>query len=194
MIRWLVQPLTATSFMTMIMPNAIKAPPESQLSFDNSRWGNRRRHGHVEMYQRNIPSRGTEHHADSRAGPADDPRGQRGAEISVEFTVLGMPFIGINGGPHFRFSEAISFQVYTDGQPETDRYWAAIVDNGGTESRCGWCKDRFGVSWQILPRALLAAMSDPDAEAARRAMDAMMGRARIDIAGIERARAGEPLA
>jgi len=105
-----------------------------------------------------------------------------------------MPCVGLNGGPHFKFSEAISFQVYTDSQEETDRYWTAIVGNGGTESQCGWCKDKFGLSWQIMPRALLAALSDPDKAATKRAMDAMMGMRRIDIAGIERARAGGPLA
>jgi predicted 3-demethylubiquinone-9 3-methyltransferase (glyoxalase superfamily) len=102
-----------------------------------------------------------------------------------------MPFVGLNGGPHFRFTEAVSFQVYTDSQEETDHYWNAIVGNGGAESQCGWCKDRFGLSWQIVPRALLAAMTDPDRAAAKRAMDAMMGMGKIDIAAIERARAGE---
>jgi len=151
-------------------------------------------HGQVreaaEFYVTTFP----DSHLDARrSAPTDGPDSKRGAEISVEFTVLGMPFVAVNGGPHFRFSEAISFQVYTDGQGETDRYWTAIVGNGGTESRCGWCKDKFGVSWQILPRALLAAISDPDAAAAKRAMDAMMGMARIDIAGIDRARTGKPL-
>ena len=123
---------------------------------------------------------------------SDYPAGKQGDELTVEFTVLGMPFTGLNGGPHFQFSEAISFQVFTDTQEETDRYWDAIVGNGGVESRCGWCKDRFGLSWQIIPRALTRAMSDPDRAAAKRAMEAMMGMRRIDIAGIERARAGMP--
>ena len=128
------------------------------------------------------------------AAPSDYPDGKQGDELTVEFTVLGMPFVGLNGGPYFKFSEAISFQVYTDNQEETDHYWAAIVENGGTESQCGWCKDKFGLSWQIVPRGLLGAMFDPDKAAAKRAMDAMMGMKKIDIAAIERARAGKLLA
>ena len=126
--------------------------------------------------------------------PSDYPAGKQGDEITVEFTVLGMPFLGLNGGPHFKFTEAVSFQVYTDSQDETDRYWNAIVENGGQESQCGWCKDRFGLSWQIVPRALMNAMADPDRAAAKRAMDAMMGMRKIDIAAIEQARAGKPAA
>jgi 2-polyprenyl-6-hydroxyphenyl methylase/3-demethylubiquinone-9 3-methyltransferase len=126
--------------------------------------------------------------------PSDYPDGKQDNELTVEFTVLGMPFIGLNGGPHFKFNEAVSFQVYTDSQDETDRYWNAIVGNGGEESRCGWCKDMFGLSWQIIPRALLKAFADPDRAAAKRAMDAMMGMTRIDIVAIERARAGKPIA
>jgi predicted 3-demethylubiquinone-9 3-methyltransferase (glyoxalase superfamily) len=122
--------------------------------------------------------------------PSDYPGGKQGDEFTVEFTVLGMPFMGLNGGPDVGFNEAVSFQVFTDTQEETDRYWGAIVGNGGMESRCGWCKDRFGLSWQIIPRALMRAMADPDRDAAKRAMQAMMGMARIDIAAIERARAG----
>ncbi len=128
---------------------------------------------------------GTRYHAVS-----DYPDGKQGDELTVEFTVLGMPFLGLNGGPRFRFSEAISFQVFTDTQAETDRYWDAIAGNGGVESQCGWCKDRFGLSWQIIPRALTQAMADPDRDAAKRVMQAMMGMRRIDIAAIERARAG----
>ena len=122
--------------------------------------------------------------------PSDYPDGKQGDELTVEFTVLGMPFLGLNGGPQFKFNEAVSFQIYTDGQEETDRYWSAIVSNGGTESQCGWCKDKFGLSWQIIPRVLMNAVTDPDRAAAKRAMDAMMGMRRIDIAAIERARAG----
>jgi predicted 3-demethylubiquinone-9 3-methyltransferase (glyoxalase superfamily) len=105
-----------------------------------------------------------------------------------------MPFLGLNGGSHVRFNEAVSFQVFTDSQEETDRYWSAIVANGGKESQCGWCQDKFGLSWQIVPRSLINAMSDPDRAAAKRAMEAMMGMTRINIAAIERARAGEPAA
>jgi predicted 3-demethylubiquinone-9 3-methyltransferase (glyoxalase superfamily) len=126
--------------------------------------------------------------------PTDYPDGKQGDELIVEFTVLGIPFIGLNGGGKFKFNEAVSFQVYTDSQEETDRYWNAIVGNGGEESQCGWCKDKFGLSWQITPRALLNAVTDPDRAAAKRAMEAMMGMRRIDIAVIERARAGEPVA
>jgi predicted 3-demethylubiquinone-9 3-methyltransferase (glyoxalase superfamily) len=128
------------------------------------------------------------------ASPSDYPGGKQGDELTVEFTLLGMPFVGLNGGPPVTFNEAISFQVYTDSQVETDHYWDAIVGNGGSESQCGWCKDRFGVSWQIVPRALLGAISDPDKAAAGRAMVAMMGMKRIDIAAIERARASQPFA
>lgn len=123
--------------------------------------------------------------------PSDYPGGKQGTELTVEFTILGMPFVGLNGGPNFKFSEAISFQVFTDSQEETDRYWNAIVGGGGVELQCSWCKDRFGLSWQIVPRALMNAMSDPDKAAAKRVMQAMMGMRKIDIAAIERARAGE---
>lgn len=123
------------------------------------------------------------------SSPSDYPDGKQGNEFTVEFTVLGMPFVGLNGGPHCRFTEAVSFQVHTDDQEETDRYWYAIVDNGGHESACGWCRDKYGLSWQIVPHALLAALADPDRAAAKRAMDAMLAMTKIDIAAIERARA-----
>ena len=122
--------------------------------------------------------------------PADYPGGQQGKVLTVEFTVAGIPCVGLNGGPHFKQSEAFSFQIATDDQAETDRLWHAIVDNGGEESQCGWCKDRWGVSWQITPRALLEAIADPDPAAARRAFDAMMTMGKIDIAKIEAARRG----
>ena len=124
--------------------------------------------------------------------PTDYPSGKAGDVLTVEFSVLGQPFLGLNGGPAFNFDEAISFQVFTDTQEETDRYWNAIVGSGGQESACGWCKDRFGLSWQIVPRALMAAMNDPDRAAAKRAMEAMMTMRKIDIATIEAARAGQP--
>jgi predicted 3-demethylubiquinone-9 3-methyltransferase (glyoxalase superfamily) len=130
------------------------------------------------------------HVGPAHASPADNPSMPEGGELVVEFTVLGQPFIGLNGGPHFKFNEAVSFQVFTDTQAETDRLWTAITGNGGQESDCGWCKDRFGVSWQIIPRALMAAISDPDRAAAKRAMEAMMTMQKIDIATIEAARAG----
>ena len=122
--------------------------------------------------------------------PGDYPSGRRGDVLTVEFTVLGIPCIGLNVGPEFTHSEAFSVQVATDDQAETDRLWNAIVGNGGQESACGWCKDRWGVSWQITPRALIAAITDPDPAAAKRAFDAMMTMGRIDIAAIEAARRG----
>ena len=123
--------------------------------------------------------------------PADNPSTQSGEEITVEFTVLGQSFVGLNGGSNFKPTEAVSFQVFTDDQEETDRYWNAIISNGGAESKCSWCKDRWGFSWQIVPRALMAGMSDPDPAAARRVMQAMMTMRKIDIAKIEAARGGE---
>lgn len=122
--------------------------------------------------------------------PGDYPSGQEGDVLTVEFTVMGIPCVGLNGGPQFKQSEAFSFQVATDDQAETDRLWNAIVGNGGQESACGWCKDKWGVSWQITPRALIAAISDPDPAAAKRAFNAMMEMGKIDIAKIEAARRG----
>jgi predicted 3-demethylubiquinone-9 3-methyltransferase (glyoxalase superfamily) len=122
--------------------------------------------------------------------PADYPGGHAGDELTVEFTVLGQAFVGLNGGPAFKPNESVSFMVYTDTQQETDRYWAAITSNGGQESACGWCKDRWGHNWQITPRMLLEAISHPDQVKAKRAMDAMMQMGKIDIAGIEKALKG----
>jgi len=122
--------------------------------------------------------------------PGDYPSGEEGDLLTIEFTVLGIPCVGINGGPAFKQTEAFSFQVATDDQAETDRLWNAIVGNGGQESACGWCKDRWGLSWQITPRALLEAIADPDRAAAKRAFDAMMEMTKIDIAKIEAARRG----
>jgi predicted 3-demethylubiquinone-9 3-methyltransferase (glyoxalase superfamily) len=128
----------------------------------------------------------------SQVGPAhkaasDYPGGEQGNELTVEFTVLGQAFVGLNGGPNFKPDEAVSFMVVTEDQEETDRYWNAITRNGGAESACGWCKDRWGFSWQITPRVLLEAIDNPDRDAARRAMEAMMTMKKIDIAAIERA-------
>jgi len=133
---------------------------------------------------------------DSRIGAAheaasDYPGGKQGDELTVEFTVLGHAYLGLNGGPEFKPNEAVSFQVLTDNQAETDRYWNAITRNGGAESACGWCKDRWGFSWQITPRVLIEATTSRDKAAAKRAMDAMMKMKKIDIAAIERAVAGE---
>ena len=129
---------------------------------------------------------------DSRVGkvmraPGDFPSGKQGDALTVELTVLGQAFVGLNGGPEFHFTEAVSFMVYTDDQDETDRYWNAIVSNGGSESACGWCKDRFGLSWQIVPRRLMELMTSPDREVAKRAFDAMMQMKKIDIAALEAA-------
>jgi predicted 3-demethylubiquinone-9 3-methyltransferase (glyoxalase superfamily) len=117
----------------------------------------------------------------------DYPGGARDSELTVEFTVLGKAFFGLNGGPAFSPNEAVSFQVLTDDQAETDHYWHAIIGNGGSEGACGWCKDAWGFSWQITPRALMAAISGPDRAAAKRAMDAMMTMRKIDIAKIKEA-------
>ena len=133
---------------------------------------------------------------DSHVGPvhkaaSDFPGGEEGSELTVEFTVLGRDFVGLNGGPNFKPNEAVSFMVLTDNQEETDRYWNAIVNNGGAERACGWCKDRWGFSWQITPRVLLEATTSSDKEAAKRAFEAMMTMRKIDVATIERAAAGE---
>jgi 2-polyprenyl-6-hydroxyphenyl methylase/3-demethylubiquinone-9 3-methyltransferase len=122
--------------------------------------------------------------------PGDYPSGKQGDVLTVEFTVLGIPCLGLNGGPHFKHSEAFSFQIATDDQAETDRYWNAIVNNGGKESDCGWCKDKWGLSWQITPRALIKAITHPDPAAAKRAFNAMMTMKKIDIATIESATRG----
>ncbi|WP_395394587.1 VOC family protein [Novosphingobium sp. BL-8A] len=122
--------------------------------------------------------------------PADYPDGKAGDVITVEFSVMGIECIGLNGGPIFKHSEAFSFQVETQTQEETDRYWNAIVGNGGAESMCGWCKDKWGLSWQITPKVLSDALTLPDRAAAKRAMEAMMTMRKIDIATIEAALAG----
>jgi len=122
--------------------------------------------------------------------PGDFPSGKQGDVLTVEFTVMGLPCLGLNGGPTFTQSEAFSFQVATADQAETDRYWNAIVGNGGQESACGWCKDRWGVSWQITPVILSKAVTDPDRATARRAFDAMMRMKKIDVAAIEAAYRG----
>ena len=151
-------------------------------------WFNKNAEEAAKFYAATFPnSRVTAIHK----APGDYPSGKAGDVLTVEFTVLGQNFVGLNGGPEFTFDEAISFQVFTDTQEETDRYWNAIVGSGGQESVCGWCKDRFGLSWQIVPRVLLEAINDRDTAAAKRAFDAMMMMKKIDIAGIEAARANE---
>ena len=142
----------------------------------------------AEFYAATFP----DSHVDAvHAAPADYPAGKAGDELMVEFTVLGQAFLGLNGGPDCRPNQAISFQVYTDDQEETDRLWKAIVQNGGEEVACGWCSDRWGFSWQIVPRALMEAMTDADRAAAKRSMEAMNQMVKIDIATIEAARRGD---
>jgi predicted 3-demethylubiquinone-9 3-methyltransferase (glyoxalase superfamily) len=138
----------------------------------------------AEFYAATFPdSRVDAGHASAKPGVGQGP------ELTVEFTVLGRRFVGLNGGSNYKPNEAVSFMVQTDSQAETDRYWDAIIANGGKEAPCGWCRDRWGFSWQITPRRLLEIVNGPDRDAARRAMDAMMTMTKIDIAAIERAAA-----
>lgn len=132
------------------------------------------------------------HVGKAHSASSDFPGGEQGEELTVDFTVLGQSFVGLNGGPNFKANEAVSFMVLTEDQEETDRYWNAITQNGGKESECGWCKDRWGFSWQITPRVLLEAMDNPDQAAAKRAFEAMMTMQKIDVAKIEAALRGEP--
>jgi len=150
-------------------------------------WYNRDAEDAARFYSEVFPnsSVGAVHHA-----PGDYPDGKEGDVLTVEFTVFGVPCIGLNGGPQFPQTEAFSFQIATEDQAETDRYWNAIVKNGGTESECGWCKDRWGLSWQITPRVLMEAMTGADKQAAKRAFEAMMTMQKIDVAKIEAARRG----
>jgi len=126
--------------------------------------------------------------------PGDYPSGKQGDVLTVDFVVMGIPCMGLNGGPEVKHNWAFSFQVATADQAETDRYWDAIVGNGGAESQCGWCKDKFGLSWQIVPRRLMEMMASKDTEAGARGMKAMMQMKKIDIAALEAAFAGEPVA
>ena len=150
-------------------------------------WFDKDAHDAARFYAATFPdSRVTAvHHA-----PSDYPNGREGDVLTVEFTVLGIPCLGLNGGPEFRHTEAFSFQIATENQEETDRYWNAIVGNGGQESACGWCKDRWGLSWQITPRALTEALAAGGDEA-KRAFEAMMTMTKIDIATIDAARRGQ---
>jgi len=139
------------------------------------------------FYARTFPETtvGSVHRA-----PADYPNGKEGNVLVVEFTLLGFPCIGLNGGPMFKHNESFSIQVHTTDQAETDRYWDALVADGGSTSACGWCKDRWGISWQVTPVALTRSMADPDPAARKRVFTAMMGMKKIDIAAIEAARRG----
>lgn len=141
----------------------------------------------AEFYAATFP----DSHVDRlNAAASDYPGGKEGNELTVEFTVLGQPFLGLNGGPNFKANESVSLMVLTEDQEETDRYWKAIVGNGGSESACGWCKDRWGFSWQITPKRLMELTTSPDRAKAKRAMEAMMTMKKIDIAALEAAAAG----
>jgi predicted 3-demethylubiquinone-9 3-methyltransferase (glyoxalase superfamily) len=142
----------------------------------------------AEFYTSTFPDSHMGHGIDSAT---DTPSGPEGSEILVEFTLFGRPFAALNGGPNFKPNESVSFMVMTDDQAETDRLWNAVVDGGGEESMCGWCKDRWGYSWQITPRALIDAISSKDRAAAKRAMDAMMTMRKIDVAAVDAAFNGE---
>ena len=155
-------------------------PPKNRICI----WYDRDAGEAAQFYARTFP--------DSSVGavclaPSDFPSGRTGDVLTVEFTVMGIPCLGLNGGPAFKHSEAFSFQVATSDQAETDRYWNAIIDNGGEASACGWCKDKWGISWQITPIALTRAVTHPDPAVAKRAFEAMMEMTRIDIAAIEAA-------
>jgi predicted 3-demethylubiquinone-9 3-methyltransferase (glyoxalase superfamily) len=141
----------------------------------------------AEFYARTFPDSSV---GEAMKAPGDYPGGTEGTELTVDFTVLGRPFVGLNGGPEFKPNESVSFMVMTENQEETDRYWNAITGNGGQESECGWCKDKWGFSWQITPRVLLEATTSSDKAAAKRAFDAMMTMRKIDVAKIEAAIAG----
>jgi predicted 3-demethylubiquinone-9 3-methyltransferase (glyoxalase superfamily) len=158
-------------------------PPKNRICL----WFNRDAEDAARFYAATFPDSSVQ--AVHRA-PGDYPEGKLGDALVVDFTVIGIPCMGLNGGPHFQQTEAFSFQVATNDQEETDRYWNAIVGNGGKASDCGWCKDRWGVSWQITPVALTKAITDPDPAAAKRAFDAMMTMQKIDIAKIEAALRG----
>ena len=145
-------------------------------------------HKAAEFYASVFPDT---HVGKAHSASSDFPGGEQGEELTVDFIVLGQSFVGLNGGPNFKANEAVSFMVLTEDQEETDRYWNAITQNGGKESECGWCKDRWGFSWQITPRVLLEAMDNPDRAAAKRAFEAMMTMGKIDVARIEAALKGE---
>lgn len=150
-------------------------------------WFNGQAEEAANFYARTFP----DSHVDAvHRAPGDYPAGKQGDVLTVEFTVAGVPFLGLNGGPGVDFNQAVSFQIYTRDQAETDRVWNAIVNNGGSENACSWCRDRYGVSWQIVPRVLMEGISDPDPAVAKRVFEAMMTMTKIDIAEIEAARRG----
>ena len=162
------------------MMNRMKKPAKNTICL----WYDKDAEEAARFYAQTFPD--SEVTAVHRA-PGDFPGGKQGDVLTVEFTVLGTPCIGLNGGPMFKQTEAFSFQVATENQEETDRYWNAIVDNGGQESACGWCKDKWGLSWQITPVILTQAIGSSDPAVAKRAFDAMMQMQKIDVAKIEAA-------
>ncbi|MGN6729037.1 MAG: VOC family protein [Rhodanobacteraceae bacterium] len=164
------------------MPNA-----NATKNFAVCLWFNGQAEEAANFYARTFP----DSHVDAvQRAPGDYPAGKQGDVLTVEFTVAGIPFLGLNGGPGVDFNQAVSFQIFTNDQAETDRLWNAIVGNGGAENACSWCRDRYGVSWQIVPRTLMEGMSDPDPAVAKRVFEAMMTMKKIDIAKIEAARHG----
>ena len=167
---------------TISMDRVTKMKPKNTICL----WFDKDAHEAARFYAATFPdSKVTAVHK----APSDYPGGKQGDVLTVDFTVVGIPCLGLNGGPAFKHSEAFSFQIATDSQEETDRYWNAIVGNGGQESQCGWCKDRWGLSWQITPRVLIDALAAGGDEA-KRAFDAMMPMKKIDVATIEAARRG----
>ncbi|HEX5009558.1 MAG TPA: VOC family protein [Planctomycetota bacterium] len=158
-------------------------PPKNTICL----WYDRDAEDAARFYARTFPDSSV---GEVMRAPGNYPDGKQGDVLTVWFTVLGIPCLGLNGGPAFKPTEAFSFQVATKDQAETDRYWNAIVGNGGEASQCGWCKDKWGVSWQITPIALTEAITGPDPAAAKRAFDAMMTMGKIDVAAIEKARRG----
>lgn len=151
-------------------------------------WYDRDAEEAAEFYSKTFPDSRIE---SIQRAPSDNPSSKKGEVLVVNFSVFGMPCLGLNGGPAFKQSEAFSFQIATEDQAETDRYWNAIVNNGGEESQCGWCKDKWGISWQITPKVLTEAMSSGNEAEAKRAFEAMMKMKKIDVAEILRARAGK---
>jgi predicted 3-demethylubiquinone-9 3-methyltransferase (glyoxalase superfamily) len=183
-----VQPLFARRRTAANLQRSLKLRGENEMSekMITCLWFDGKAREAAEFYAATFPD---SHVGKISASPIDTPSGPEGQELIVEFTICGRNFMGLNGGPKFVPNETVSFVILTEDQAETDRLWNAIVSNGGQESACGWCKDRWGFSWQITPRALLAATTDPDRAAAKRAMSAMMTMRKIDIAAIEAARA-----
>jgi predicted 3-demethylubiquinone-9 3-methyltransferase (glyoxalase superfamily) len=162
-------------------------PVTNKIAITTCLWFNKNAEEAAKFYAATFPNSRVDA---VHKSPADYPNGKAGDVLTVDFAVLGQSFVGLNGGSEFAFNEGISFQVFTDTQEETDRYWNAITKGGGQESVCSWCKDKFGLSWQIVPRVLIQAITAPDTASAKRAMEAMMQMKKIDIAKIEKARRG----